>query len=175
MNAKAVEELLLAALDVFRFFIRLAKIDFFREHSGLLSFLFCIACFFLFARGVRCLNGNAPPAVDKDGDPALRQVFEERGTIIQEVYLSADGNPTEHKDGYSEFRREYDARGSIIRWYDERGNVIRWRYFDFHGDPTMQKDGYAEVRQEYDEYGNVIRSCYFDINSKPTSHPPHVG
>ncbi|NBV85755.1 MAG: hypothetical protein EBS01_05725 [Verrucomicrobia bacterium] len=121
MNAKAIE----GAFDIIRSAAKLRNIDFFREHPGFLMALVCLAFFALFSAG--SANENSPPAADTDDHAELRQEADERGNIIREWYLGADGKPVSHKDGYAEVRKDYDERGNVIRlcYLDLDGNAIQ--------------------------------------------------
>ena len=126
---------------------------------------------------------------DGNGSAGWERVCNERGQVLLERTLDAEGNPVANSRGYAEVRREY-RRTNLVReaYYDAEGRpvsrrdtgyaavtfksnlnglVIEERYFDTEGLPMLSFKGYATVRREYNEAKKIIREEYYDEDGKP--------
>jgi serine/threonine-protein kinase len=115
--------------------------------------------------------------------------YDDRGNVVQISYLNTDNRPCNSYDGYSSFKKEYDAMNRVTRElyfdvsgkptspeimvpegmvkYDKWGNMIYIAAGDGHGNLINSKDGWAIKRTEYDAKGNVLKTEYFDKSDKP--------
>ena len=72
--------------------------------------------------------------------------------VVEERFISADGELVLNEEGYAVIRKKYDSTG----------NIIRVSYFDEHDSPVLVENlGYSSVAITYDENGNNIRTAYF--------------
>ncbi|MBR5407666.1 MAG: toll/interleukin-1 receptor domain-containing protein [Lachnospiraceae bacterium] len=124
-----------------------------------------------------------------DGYACLEWEYDERGDIITERTLDANGKPVVTNLGYAIREASYDVCGnlteerlfgsngepilndvgfSVLRMeYDERGNIIRESYYGTKGEPVMIDDGYTCVEWEYNERDEKIGETCYNLSGQP--------
>jgi len=139
---------------------------------------------------VRYLDRQHKPQFRYDNVFGKRQIFDERGLVIESTLLDSDRQPTNNKDKIAITRYVYDQLGNplermyfdvdakeilnnngfhkITNQYDERGNVIEEAYFELDGKSCFACGDYHKISKRYDERGNVIEQAFFDLDGKPT-------
>jgi YD repeat-containing protein len=143
-----------------------------------------------FADEVRFLDGNGNPAPDDGGVFGIRREHDERGLVVRETYLDANGRPMLHRvDKVATVTRRYDERGNkvvaaflgidgrpvlnkdgyhkVTLKNDERGNMVQWACFGDKEQPVLDKGSYHKVARQYDKRGNVVEWACFGIGGRP--------
>ena len=88
---------------------------------------------------------------DANGIYGKQYVRDEKGRVVEEMYLAHDGSPKATKWGM----------GKKIFAYDENDNWISARYETVDGEPSLDDfDGTSVCENEYDSYGNQIAQYY---------------
>ncbi|MEK8018767.1 MAG: AAA-like domain-containing protein, partial [Candidatus Parabeggiatoa sp.] len=138
---------------------------------------------------VRYLDRQHQAQLGVDNVFGKRQIFNERGLVIESTLLDSDRQPTNNKYKIATTRYVYDQLGNpvermyfdvdakeilnnngfhkITNQYDERGNVIEEAYFELDGKPSLRWGEYHKVSKKYDERANVIEEAFFDFDGKP--------
>lgn len=83
--------------------------------------------------------------------------YDERGNVIEQVFLDANGNA-----GYDE-QKAYKR----IRKYDERNNLIYEKNLGKDGSPIKGNGVNPEAKVTYDDYGNITSIACFDGYGNP--------
>lgn len=91
---------------------------------------------------------------DVDGIYARRYERDQKGRVIKETYLGANGNIKNTKKGLA--IREHE--------FTENDDWTKTSYFDRNHNPSKDETGVPVVNLYYDEYGNRIKEEY--VNSK---------
>nr|VFK13192.1 MAG: YD repeat-containing protein [Candidatus Kentron sp. LPFa]VFK29290.1 MAG: YD repeat-containing protein [Candidatus Kentron sp. LPFa] len=140
--------------------------------------------------GVRYFDRQRRPQLGGNDRVYSRQrAFDQRGLVLEESALDAEGQPMPDKNGVHKRIFAYDSEGNqtevanfdtagqpvlsedgVHKWtarYDERGNLIEQAYFDTAGQPVLDKDGDHKWTARYDERGNLIEVALFDTAGKP--------
>jgi serine/threonine protein kinase len=106
------------------------------------------------------------------------------------AFTDRDGNPAPNTWGIYRVKREFDARGLIVREtyhdangdamqlvdnyarvdrkYDPQGNLVQETYFDEQGRLTRHKQGYVRITLTFDPWGNPVEAVFFDEAGNPT-------
>src|SRR5262249_11913316 len=92
----------------------------------------------------------------------------------EDVFLTADGKPARHKDGYHKVRVQLDGKGREVKreWFGadgkpavHRGGYVREEWngvFGPDGELTRHADGYFAWTARYDARGLRTEEAYFD-------------
>ena len=129
---------------------------------------------------------------DYDGNAGFYRVYDKRHHIVSHKNIGMDKQPNVNRDGFSEFRREYngedliwegyfDADGrpverrdclyaAISKEYDQKHNCIDEKYFDIAGNRICSSFGYAEIRREYTER-KISKESFFDTEGRAVMVP----
>ena len=100
-------------------------------------------------------KGN--PSMNSSGYYGVLRKRDEKGRIIQIIYLGKDLRPIQTVEQYT----------TIRRLYDNEGRVIQDSYFDENGVPVCSRyDGYAK-KYEYYEEGKIKKITYLDAAGQP--------
>jgi serine/threonine-protein kinase len=119
----------------------------------------------------------------------LRRTYDERGRLVLEEMLDAQGNLAINMNGWSALRTTYDEKDHPIVYeqlgpsrelektnygyakrelkHDAHNNRLEVRYFDEAGKPTLWKEGAAIERATFDERDLRMSRASFDPDDKP--------
>jgi hypothetical protein len=121
---------------------------------------------------------------------AARRRLDERGRLVEEVFVDASGKPIVAIDSYARVRYRHDAVGNvvdarffgaddrpvdrsdgtarIVTRYDDRRQIVEERFYNWEDRPVGRKMSAAEVvRYTNDQRGNRTSERYFDASMKP--------
>lgn len=102
---------------------------------------------------------------DSHGIYGKRYVRDDKGRVIEEMYLAYDGSPKATKWGM----------GKKLFYYDENDNWIKSVYQTIDGQPALDDtEGTAVCENVYDEYGNSIAQ-YFKTSDGELMIPGRQG
>ncbi len=119
----------------------------------------------------------------------LRRTYDERGRLVLEEMLDAQGNLAINMNGWSALKTTYDAEDHASVYeqlgplhelqktkygyakrelkHDAHDNRLEVRYFDEVGKPTLWKEGAAIERATFDERDLRVSRASFDPDDKP--------
>jgi len=102
------------------------------------------------------LDGNGQPAMNDDGYASIKYDYDLSNSNTVEryyqVYLDAEGNPVEAKNG---------AWGQTMLYYPAT-RVHKATFIDQNEEPVVTSEGYAVLEYEEDENGNRVWEGYYD-------------
>lgn len=115
-------------------------------------------------------------------------VNDDAGREIEQRYVTTNGRPALHQDGYHRVVNRYDARGFLCEAAyfglkdepvssrlaahrrttvnDEQGRVLEGAFFGSDGKPANSLGGYHRYTWKYDASGNRTEEAYFDAVGK---------
>jgi serine/threonine protein kinase len=95
------------------------------------------------------------------GCAGVRYDYDQRGNRTRLIYLDANDNPVQTKDGYASWKAEHD----------NRGNVTRKLHFDAQGKPALLADGTAGWAARYDGRSNEVEHTFLGPDGEPMVPP----
>jgi hypothetical protein len=101
---------------------------------------------------------NNYPTLHKDGYTKLLENYNDKGQLVEQVFVGLDGAYVLHKEtGIAKARLTYN----------ERGQVAQRMYFDPDERLVQTVYGYATQRNTYDDLGREIMWTFFDVHGVP--------
>ena len=116
------------------------------------------------------------------------QVFDDRGNIIEQTFLDANGNPAYDEQKTYKRIKKYDERNNYVYeknlgkdgkpihgndvnpeariTYDEHGNLTSLICLDGYGNPYTTANGFHRYERNYNENNLISSECYKDKNGK---------
>lgn len=95
---------------------------------------------------------------DGDGLYGRKYKYDDKGRVIEEMFINQDGEPTATKYGL----------GIRTTEYNKEDDPIKFQYLTPEREPAGEKDLEAPVcRNEVDKWGNTIRQYYEDLDGNP--------